>query len=105
MCRNNSGLRVSPLYSMVGKTQNETEDYYSVYIYGNETVRIIERHAALHKESPLYVYLAWNVVHAPDEAPQWAVAANPDERNPERRLFAGMLSSLDVCCCLHVSLM
>jgi arylsulfatase A-like enzyme len=27
---NNSGSHVSPLFSMVGKTQNETEEYYSV---------------------------------------------------------------------------
>ena len=45
---NNSGTSVRPLYSMVGKTQNETEEFYSVYIYGNETVRLIKRHAALH---------------------------------------------------------
>jgi arylsulfatase A-like enzyme len=93
---NNSGVHVSPLFSMVGKTQNETEEFYSVYIYGNETVRLIRRHAELYASSPLYVYLAWNVVHAPDEAPEWAVAANPEEQNPERRLFAGMLSALDV---------
>ena len=93
---NNSGTRVSPLFSMVGKTQKETEEFYSVYIYGNETVRLIRRHAALYASSPLYVYLAWNVVHAPDEAPAWAVAENPGESNKQRQLFAGMLSALDV---------
>ena len=81
---------------MVGKTQKETEEFYSVYIYGNETVRLIKRHAALYASSPLYVYLAWNVVHAPDEAPAWAVADNPGESNKQRQLFAGMLSALDV---------
>lgn len=81
---------------MVGKTQNETEEYYSVYIYGNETVRLIKRHAELYASSPLYVYLAWNVVHAPDEAPAWAVDLNPEEKNHQRQLFAGMLSALDV---------
>jgi arylsulfatase A-like enzyme len=93
---NNSGSHVSPLFSMVGKTQNETEEYYSVYIYGNETVRLIKRHAELYASSPLYVYLAWNVVHAPDEAPAWAVDLNPEEKNHQRQLFAGMLSALDV---------
>jgi hypothetical protein len=44
--------------------------------------------------APLYVYLAWNVVHAPDEAPQWAVDANPEEKNSQRQLFAGMMSAL-----------
>jgi hypothetical protein len=93
---NNSGNSVAPLFSMVGKTQNETEEYYSVYVYGNETVRLIKRHAALYASSPLYVYLAWNVVHAPDEAPAWAVDLNPEEKNGQRQLFAGMLSALDV---------
>jgi arylsulfatase B len=86
---------------MVGKTQVETEEFYSVYVYGNETVRLIKKHAAETEAAttgipPLYVYLAWNVVHAPDEAPEWAVAANPEEKSKERQLFAGMLSALDV---------
>jgi hypothetical protein len=75
---NNSGNSVAPLFSMVGKTQNETEEYYSVYVYGNETVRLIKRHAALYASSPLYVYLAWNVVHAPDEAPATGPATGPE---------------------------
>ena len=87
---------MAPLFSMVGKTKEETEEFYSVYIYGNETTRLIRRHSELFKSSPFYFYLAWNVVHAPDEAPNWAVAANPDETNPQRQLFAGMLSALDM---------
>ena len=96
---NNTGTVLRPLKSMVGMAQNSSEsseEYYSVYIYGNETIRWIEQHANLYKLDPLYVYLAWNVVHAPDEAPAWAVATNPEERNSERQKFAGMLSALDV---------
>jgi hypothetical protein len=43
-------------------------------VWANLTPFSLKRHAALHASSPLYVYLAWNVVHAPDEAPAWAVA-------------------------------
>ena len=88
--------------------------FYSAYLYGNETIRLIEKHvncrpppphtrahgniskqgrlaecaglqAAEEAETPLYVYLAWNVVHAPDEAPVACVDDNMDEVNPGRR--------------------
>jgi arylsulfatase A-like enzyme len=39
---------------------------YSVYLYGNESVRIIQQHDT---RSPLFLFLSWNVVHAPCEAP------------------------------------
>ena len=42
---------------------------YSVYLYGNESVRLIKAHAAENSGRPLYMYLAWNVVHGPNEAP------------------------------------
>ena len=29
----------------------------------------VHRHAALHPADPLYVYPAWNIAHAADEAP------------------------------------
>jgi hypothetical protein len=33
---------------------------FSVYLYGNETVRLIEQHEST---TPMYIYLAWNSVH------------------------------------------
>jgi len=65
---------------------------YSVHLYGNESVRTIRAHDP---GTPLYMYLAWNVVHAPCEAPQHYVDRHANIKDLGRRKFAGMLSSLD----------
>ena len=64
---------------------------YSVYLYGNETVRLLNAHAAEHAAKqtddamqPMYVYLAWNVVHDPNEAPPSYAASNSDIVDTER---------------------
>jgi hypothetical protein len=69
---------------------------YSVYLYGNETVRLLDAHAAEHRVNqralaatgdaptamqPLYFYLAWNVVHDPNEAPYVTSLDHPPESN------------------------
>jgi len=92
---NNSGADLRPLKAWCGHKKTETEKYYSVYLYGNETTRLIRRHAHEYKAQPIYFYLAWNVVHAPDEAPAAYVAQNAHIANANRRNFAGMLSALD----------
>ena len=65
---------------------------YSVHLYGNESVRFIRAHDP---DVPLYMYTAWNVVHAPCEAPQHYIDRHAAIKDLGRRKFAGMLSSLD----------
>ena len=75
---------------------------YSVYLYGNETVRLLNAHAAEHAAKqtddamqPMYVYLAWNVVHDPNEAPPSYAASNSDIVDTERMYLAAMAQSVD----------
>ena len=65
---------------------------YSVHLYGNESVRYIKQHDPT---TPLYMYLAWNVVHGPCEAPAHYVERHAHIADLGRRQFAGMMSSLD----------
>jgi arylsulfatase A-like enzyme len=44
---------------------------------------------------PTTRYLAWNVVHAPCEAPDYYVNQNSHIASKSRRNFAGMVSALD----------
>ena len=65
---------------------------YSVHLYGNESVRYIRAHDP---DVPLYMYIAWNVVHAPCEAPSHYTERHSHIADLGRRQFAGMMSSLD----------
>lgn len=65
---------------------------YSSYVFGNETSRLIEAHDP---NTPFFAYLAWDNVHAPCEAPQWAIDANDDVQDPTRRNFTAMVTALD----------
>ena len=52
----------------------------------------VHRHAALHPADPLYVYPAWNIAHAADEAP--AACARPAPQINDRRRARRMRSTL-----------
>ena len=43
----------------------------------------------------MYMYLAWNVVHGPNEAPPNYAASNAGIRNKDRRYLAAMVESVD----------
>jgi len=69
------------------------EGVYSTLIYATAAVDIITAHDA---STPLFLYLAFQAVHSPDQVPQSYIdpynATIPDLK---RRTFAGMLSALD----------
>ena len=85
---NNSGASINPLLAMVGNASAT----YSSYIYGNETLRLLAAHDPA---TPLFVYLAWNNVHAPCEAPDNYLDINAHIQDHGRRGLAGMMSALD----------
>ena len=66
---NNTGDKISP----ASKDEVGPNGTYSVYLYGNESIRYIRNHDP---DTPLFMYLAWNVVHAPCEAPQYYIDQN-----------------------------
>jgi arylsulfatase B/arylsulfatase I/J len=85
---NSSGSDVRPCLPAVGNASAT----YSAYLYANETLRMLAAHDPA---TPLFVYLAWNNVHDPNEAPDEYVAKHPNIANMPRRQLAGMMSVLD----------
>lgn len=65
---------------------------YSSYLYGNETLRLLQLHDV---GTPLFVYLAWNNVHSPNEAPVNYLQPNLHIHDKNRQALAGMMSALD----------
>lgn len=69
----------------------ETE--YTTFAFGREAVRFIERHKG--KAEPFFLYLAFNAVHTPMQAPPESVKRFPAIQDRGRRTYAGMLSAMD----------
>jgi len=71
------------------------EDYgnYSTLLFTAEGVKIIQEHNI--SAGPLFLYLAYQAVHAPDQAPQKYIDPYKNIKNSKRRTFAGMLSCMD----------
>ena len=65
---------------------------YSSWLYGNESVRLIQHHHAGGDE-PLFMYIAWNNVHDPCQAP--AMYTAPLAGRTSRPNFVGMMQALD----------
>jgi hypothetical protein len=85
---NNSGPHVAPCVEPVGNGSAT----YSSFLYGNETLRLLAQHDP---SIPLYVYLAWNNVHDPNEAPQQYVDLHDRIADVPRRKLSAMMSVLD----------
>ena len=54
----------------------------SSYLYANETIRQLAAHDPL---QPLYIYLAWNNVHDPNEAPDAYISKHSAIKDKNRR--------------------
>ena len=76
---------------------------YSANIFGSEAERLIQQHDV---SSPLFLYLPFQSVHGPWEAPAAEIAKYQQPGTPhyiadtKRQIYGGMLSSLSdsVCC-------
>ncbi len=67
---------------------------YSTHLYAAAAVDVIARHDP--SSAPLFLYLAFQAVHSPDQVPQSYIDPyNATIADPKRRTFAGMLSCLD----------
>lgn len=68
--------------------------YYSATLFTDRACEVIRSVAAEGK--PLFLYLAYQSVHSPDEAPQYMIDQfNSTISNQHRRTFAGMVTALD----------
>lgn len=68
------------------------EEGYSTRLVGEEAVHIIESHD---DSRPLFLYLAFNAPHAPQQAPREAIEEFADIEGTRRRVYAAMVSCMD----------
>ncbi|MCX6376503.1 MAG: sulfatase-like hydrolase/transferase [Armatimonadetes bacterium] len=72
-------------------TEKADEKEYLTDAFSREAVSFIERH----KEKPFFLYLAFNAVHAPLQAPEKYLGRFTKIADQKRRTFAAMLSAMD----------
>jgi arylsulfatase A-like enzyme len=72
-------------------TEPVNEKEYLTDAFAREAVAFIDRH----RSEPFFLYLAFNAVHTPMEAPDKYTSRFPNITDPRRRTFAGMLTALD----------
>ena len=70
---------------------NETE--YATHAFGREAVDFIARRNG--KGEPFFLYLAFNAVHTPMQAPADYLKRFPAIKDAKRRTYAGMLAAMD----------
>jgi len=73
------------------------EQEYSTHLYTRKAVGAIGQHAATNgASSPLFMYLAYQAIHSPDEAPSsYSDRFSDTIPNKHRRTVAGMVAALD----------
>lgn len=64
---------------------------YATDAFGREAVSFIERH----RESPWFLYLAFNAVHTPMDATDDRIAKFPNEANKTRKTYNAMMLAMD----------
>lgn len=70
----------------------DLQNVYSTTAFSEEAVSIIKNHDV---SKPLFLYLAYQAVHAPAEVPAQYEKPYAHISDPQRRTFAGMLSAAD----------
>jgi arylsulfatase A-like enzyme len=72
-------------------TQPVREQEYLTDAFAREAVAFIDRH----QKEPFYLYLTFNAVHNPLEAPKKYLDRFPNIAAPKRRTYAAMLAAMD----------
>ena len=71
-------------------TRVEIDDYLTDE-FSDEAVKFIENNS----DNPFFLYLPYNAPHGPIQAPDEYVDRFPNIKNPLRKIYAGMISSMD----------
>ena len=71
-------------------TRVEIDDYLTDE-FSDEAVKFIENNS----DNPFFLYLPYNAPHGPIQAPDEYVDRFPKIKNPLRKIYAGMISSMD----------
>lgn len=77
---------------MRGTTPVESTDYLTD-AFGREATAFVEKHAG--GEKPFFLYLAFNAIHTPMQAPAKYTDRFKDVTDKKRRTMLGMLSAMD----------
>ena len=79
--------------SRVGPEAKRVEDpnFYTTRAYAQRVTEIIDAN----KDRPFFIYMAWNAVHAPSQAPQETIDKFKNAPTEERQLQAAITSELD----------
>jgi len=72
-------------------TEEVDEQEYLTDAFSREAVAFVERH----RKRPFFLYLAYNAVHTPMQAPERYQDSFPHIEDPTRQTYAGMLAALD----------
>jgi arylsulfatase A-like enzyme len=68
------------------------EKGYVTTLIGDDALRLIDRHDP---KNPLFMYVAFTAPHAPYQAPQEYIDRYKNIADPNRRLYAAMISAMD----------
>ena len=68
---------------------------YSATLFANKTIDVINTHAASGNTDPLFIYLAFQSIHSPIQAPEEWVRPYSWITEKSRRTMAGMASCMD----------
>ncbi|KAG7372537.1 sulfatase [Nitzschia inconspicua] len=72
---------------------------YSTYLYADEAVRVIQRHSSSNRindeQRPLFMYLSWQAMHGPLEAPREYHLPLPNDPRGARSQMNAMAAILD----------
>lgn len=68
------------------------EKGYTTNLIADESVRLIEQHDV---SSPLFLYVPFNAVHTPLQAPRSYIDVHKNIKNKKKRIYAAMLTCMD----------
>ena len=84
-------LRKTDRYPILRGTEPIDEPEYLTDAFTREAVAFIDRHST----DPFFLYLTYNAVHTPMQAPQKYLDRFPNIAETKRRTYAAMLSAMD----------
>ena len=77
---------------LVPNNQVVEENGYSTTLLGDDAVKLIEQH---NPATPLFLYLAFNAVHTPYQAPQEYLDKYKNIEDPSRRAYSASATAMD----------
>jgi arylsulfatase A-like enzyme len=88
-----AGAKVNHYTQIVRGREPVAESEYTTHAFGREAVDFLARQQG--KAQPFFLYLAFNAVHTPMQAPDDYLQRFTAIEDPKRRTYAGMLAAMD----------